>query len=270
MSHLKDTCFRTTPFADVPRRDNAVLLTVPILFSIGLLLLARRVAGALESPLPTVLLLITATLLVAWSVVINDHWLEPPGTSNRGHNLRGQIFVAAAWTTLVLFAIACSFPFDRLIDWLLWPAAFAAAWFGPQAVQFLRERSPRLNLPLRKSPTTSSAGDHPDAIPVQRITRYRSPDGVESIHARLSAEVPRGERSANVHVAFCPPFERLPTVEAYLTDDISAEVNLTQVLHHGAQIEIRLPTPAHARTPVNVELMAVETVAAAAHFVANS
>jgi hypothetical protein len=59
-------------------------------------------------------------------------------------------------------------------------------------------------------------------------------------------------------VAFCPPFEFLPEVEAEIADDSPADVKLTQVLHNGAQLEVRLPHPAPVATSVTVELFAAE------------
>jgi hypothetical protein len=251
--------FRTIPFPHLPLRENAIFLSVPILFTIGLLLLLRRIAGAFDTPLPPILLLTTAALLTVWLSVISDHWLEQPRDSADRSIVWSQTAVAAAWSTLALFAIACSFPFERLLDWLIWPAAFTAAWFGPQALQSLRRHLPQLAAllptPLTKSPTP----DKPNSLPVQTLTRYRTADGTETIRAQLRAEFPPNERMTTLHVAFCPPFEKLPTVEAYLTDDITADVNLTQVLHHGAQIEIRLPTPAGKPLAANVELIASET-----------
>jgi hypothetical protein len=256
MSHIKDTWFLPTPS---PLRAHAIFLSVPILFAIGLLLLVRRAAGAFDSPLSPTLQLITATLLAAWLSVVNDHWLEQPSKSDSRGVLWDQIAVATAWATLALFAIACSFPYSRLIDWIIWPTAFAAAWFGPQAFARLRLQVPLLFPPRLGSHRAVTPNDENDDLPIQTLTRTRSHDGIETIHAQLRAEFAPGERDATLHVAFCPPFTRLPTVEAYLTDDIPADVKLTQVLHHGAQIDIRLPTPAHARTTASVELIASNT-----------
>jgi hypothetical protein len=46
-------------------------------------------------------------------------------------------------------------------------------------------------------------------------------------------------------------------VEAHLAEDVLATVKLTQVLHHGAQVDLALPLPAASNLSVSVELFAV-------------
>jgi hypothetical protein len=95
-------------------------------------------------------------------------------------------------------------------------------------------------------------------VPLQQITRYRAPDGTHAIHGTLLAEFAAGERMATLHVAFCPPFERLPTVEAEAVDDSEADVKVAQLLHNGVQIEVRLPEPADESACVTIELLAAD------------
>jgi hypothetical protein len=57
-------------------------------------------------------------------------------------------------------------------------------------------------------------------------------------------------------VAFCPPFETLPHIEAEVADDSAAEVHLEQVLHNGAQFEVRLAKSAASATSVAVDFFA--------------
>lgn len=112
-------------------------------------------------------------------------------------------------------------------------------------------------LPRRKRriPADVSATD----TRLQQLTRYRAADGTLSIHGTLVAEFAPGERSTTLYVAFCPPFERLPTVEAEVIDDASASVKLIQLLHNGAQIDVRLPQPAQEKQTVTVEMVATDS-----------
>jgi hypothetical protein len=93
---------------------------------------------------------------------------------------------------------------------------------------------------------------------IQQLTRYRTADGAHSIHGTLLAELEPGERSTTIHIAFCPPFERLPTVEAEAVDDSSATVKLSQVLHNGVQIDVRLPEPAEDKYCITIEMTATD------------
>jgi hypothetical protein len=262
MMRSKEHSYSRAPIATVPVWHTCVALSVLLAFLCGVLILYRRATGAFDAALPPTLLLPTAMLLAAWLAIVSDHWLEHPAKSTRSRIMWNQISVGCAWASLTLFAVGCSFPFGRLIDWLIWPLAFAAAWFSPGLLHNLREQSfsPQR---LRRNPRPAAAlANANDVIPLQRATRYRAHDGAETIHALLRVDFSPGERDATAYVAFCPPFNKFPTVEAFLTDDIAADVNLTQVLHHGAQVEIRLPTPARLRTAVNVELIAADSEAA--------
>ena len=65
-----------------------------------------------------------------------------------------------------------------------------------------------------------------------------------------------GERQVTVYAGFCPPFELLPEVEVNVADDFEAEVKLAQVLHNGAQIDVRLSEPAEEPVTVTIEFVA--------------
>jgi hypothetical protein len=93
---------------------------------------------------------------------------------------------------------------------------------------------------------------------LQQLTRYRAADGTHSILGTLIAEFEPGDRTATLHIAFCPPFERLPTVALEAVDDSFATVKLTQLLHNGVQIEVRLPQTPDEKQSVTIELMATE------------
>jgi hypothetical protein len=110
--------------------------------------------------------------------------------------------------------------------------------------------------PRRKRRIPADVSD--TEVRLQQLTRYRAADGTQSIHGTLIAEFAPGERSATLYVAFCPPLERLPTVEAEAIDDASASVKLTQLLHNGVQLDVRLPQPANDKQTVTVEMVATD------------
>ena len=239
----------TLRFATVIRDRQQLALQVvaaTIVFSlaVGLFLLQRRFAGALSTPLPAPQFIATGALLAAWAVAVRKLSHATPALT------------ALAFVAILLIALACSYPGSRIIDWLVWPTAMFAAALFP------------LNLPLAATRSGARPTDSPptpiplDAEPehvLQQITRIRNADGTEVIRATLVGEFETGERQTTLYIAFCPPFERLPQVEVEVADDLEATVKLTQVLHNGAQIEVRLAEPAEEFSRVTIELFATDS-----------
>jgi hypothetical protein len=108
----------------------------------------------------------------------------------------------------------------------------------------------------RKRPTQAESST--TDLRLQQLTRYRAADGSHTIQATLLAEIEPGDRSCTLHVAFCPPFERLPIVEAEAVDDSSATVKLSQLLHNGVQIEVRDPQSSNEKRSVTIEMLATD------------
>ena len=93
---------------------------------------------------------------------------------------------------------------------------------------------------------------------LQQLARIRTAEGNEAVRGTLVAEFAAGQREATLYVAFCPPFERLPDVDAHVADDSTATVRVVQRLHNGAQLDVRLPAPADNSLTVTVEFFAAE------------
>jgi hypothetical protein len=204
--------------------------SLALLLAIGAFLAARRLTGAFDSPLAPLPLAGTALALAAWAVALRlrlrDHRLD--------------------WLTLAvlaLFAVGCSFPGAHVVDWLVWLGAVAVFGFTP--------RAPARSGRAEGIVGTAAANTETDAPRVlQQITRSRTALGTETIAGTVVAEFAAGERTATVHVAFCPPFEERPTIAVEAAD---GEAKVTQLLHHGARIEVRLP-----RESANPKAAAVE------------
>lgn len=232
----------------IARRRRGVSATIVASLAIGmalsLLLLVRRFAGALTEPLPPAALIGTASVVLAWAsaVRITSRALARP---------------VAAWLpaiALAAFAIACSYPGSRVVDWLVWPAVFVA--YGCVVRIRIRSANTKLTATPQFEPRISLADGGTNEQVVQRLTRARTPDGADVLYGDLVAEFAPGERSVTLHAAFCPPFERLPRVEAEVADDVAANVKVSQVLHNGVGLEIRRLNPAGAKCRTCVTLVA--------------
>jgi hypothetical protein len=231
------------------------LTSIPFIVALALFLAARRMSGAMTAPAAPSLLVVTAIAMLGWMLLVHITIRLPTSGRADAANIFRSLPIAASWLSLILVAFACSFPGNRLLDWLVWLPTFAAAWLAPRFL--VSRRFELLGRPaqVQHSPTAEIATE--DRV-LQQVTRYRSADGRETVHAQLRAEFSPGQRVKTLYVAFCPPFEQLPHVEAHLADEQPANATLTQVLHNGAQIDVRLPRPASAQAPVSVELIATE------------
>jgi hypothetical protein len=207
--------------------SRIVSFSVAVAFALGLFLAYRRISGALTESLPAAQLFFAAMMSLACAIVACAL-------------VRRRAVVWIAGISLLLFAFACSFPGQSAMDWLVWLGVVGA---------FLAS-SKEFSIVPRPHITRFTKLDQE----LQRFTRYRMADGHQLLSGTLLAEFAPGERTATLHIAFCPPFERLPHVEVEST----AEAKVVQNFHHGVQVEVRLPRPAGVPTTAMVELCATD------------
>jgi hypothetical protein len=253
----------------LPQRQIAQVLIASAIFAFGLaiFLLVRRATGALGSPLPPLPLVATAIGLLVWVWGTRLVW--------GWHAARATVFppqlerAIALWLphlTLMVFAVACSYPGRRLVDWLVWLPVVVVNSIGPHLLdrwQGLRKSQIVQGAPAKQesvAPTFEAPSVSMDntGTMLQQLNRSRTADGRHAMHGQLVAEFGPGERMATLHVAFCPPFEFLPYVEVEVSDGPDASVKVAQVLHNGARIEVRLSEPAVLPTAVSIEFAAAE------------
>lgn len=208
--------------------------SLALLLALGAFLAARRMSGALAAPLAPLPLVATALLVLLTATILRlrlrfttTQWLPP--------------------LAIALFAIGCSFPGERAIDWLVWLTV--AAVYGVVPMAPARRSSPAIGY---------EASEASDTL-LQQVSRSRTTEGVDFVHGTLTAEFAAGERSATLHVAFCPPFEYVPSIEAEAVDGDDCDVKIAQVLHQGARLEVRLPRASTAPQRIRIEFAATET-----------
>lgn len=91
----------------------------------------------------------------------------------------------------------------------------------------------------------------------QQWTRSRLPDGSEQILATLRAELAAGQRTASIHLAFCPPLAEVPELEFEQVDGPDARIQQGELFRHGARLDVRLAEPAATACSVVIELAAL-------------
>ena len=101
----------------------------------------------------------------------------------------------------------------------------------------------------------------PDEVQ-QQWTRSRLPDGSEQILATLRAELASGQRTASIHLAFCPPLAEVPELEFEQVEGPEARIQQGELFRHGARLDVRLAQPAAMACSVVVEVAALSAASA--------
>lgn len=215
-----------------------VVASILFVSALSLFLFFRRATGALSAPLPTLELVATAALMLIWVLVVREFTAKRP------------VFFWLSLGTMLLVAVACSFPAVRLVDWLVWLPAIGVVAALPLATNGEPKEAATVQLQLTDE-------NKPLEHVLQQVTRLRTAEGKDAVRATLTAEFALGERQTIAYVCFCPPFELLPQVDANIADDSEADIKLVQILHNGARLEVRLNEPVDEPTTVSIELFAI-------------
>jgi hypothetical protein len=232
-------------------------------------LVVRRLAGGLAAPLPP-LILICAGLIAAtaaWAV----HVLSQSG---RPRDIETSVNFAPQLATLALpiFAIAISLPGSSspglIVLWLTTASAEVGLWrlrkkFDTRtAVKIggLASRSTLTETDAIQLDSNSSLSvlDQEDVNATQRLIYRRSVEGAVSVDGWLRADFVYEQRTAVVHVAFCPAFNTTPNVETEIVDGSPCEIRPTLVLPWGVRWEIKLDSPAAQPASATFEFVAYE------------
>jgi hypothetical protein len=257
--HLRTITFHVTMNHDTPTAATqtattplGIRLPWEFAFSAGWLLVGllvfsavtvawrRWVVGALVDP-PTWMPLLAAGFLAA-AAAASARRLQAGHSSNRLQPIATWIPTVA----LGLFGLAMTFPGSSVAAiggfWAIlvaeeaWAfsmhsrAASKESWIPNSPGSLMEETGGEVSLPAR------SAADHV----VQHIERTEGKDGVEGISGWLMIPVAVGQRTVYAHVAFCPPFGRVPTWNPRQAEGPHARLRTTQLMAYGARIELKL------------------------------
>jgi hypothetical protein len=229
----------------------------------GLLLAAailgfRRLAGVLCQPLGMVALVAVALSVAAMALVGRSARQFGSASSGAGPAdlFAGLLFSTAVFATgaavslpdtsaVGLFALWFILVAEEVWAWRpkrwrrIFPSRVAGAPADPALPATCSGAVPAAQLP-RTFPLDSIGDGPPDAQITQQLTRLRTSDGTERLAGWLRVPLAAGQRIANVHVAFCPPFSHVPRALVQQTDGPSAHVKTVQVLPFGARFDLKL------------------------------
>lgn len=251
--------------------DAAIQVTNAALLGLGLVVLGRRLVGAVERPAPATLLLATAAVIGLFSWMSRRWWRAAvPSNGTAAMRLVDSVVGWGPSLAMIFLTLGLSFPMDRYLDWLVWTPLWVAdvlwrkSFFAGEPLQDvdgIADQAPQ-SAAKRQTDVAEAPGeettkdDITEGVLLQRLSRVRDADGRESIVGELRAEFTPGQRTVELYMPFCPSFTRVPTIELEQADGPPARINVGQVLPHGARIDVRLNEPADAADHVRVDVYA--------------
>jgi hypothetical protein len=90
---------------------------------------------------------------------------------------------------------------------------------------------------------------------VQKLIRTQLAD-VDRIQGWLKATFDQSERNATLHVAFCPPFEEVPTLTVVQTSGPECRIKTGQLLSYGVRLELKRALAGAEQVVVVIEFSA--------------
>ena len=247
-----------TPTAELARWTLAALAGLTL--TAALLVAWRRVAGALSAPLGVPLLLTSGFLWAAATIGVREAWNRWLAGS-RNSRLELTVWIAPTAALLILGA-ALSLPGTSVAGlatfWSLLVLEEAWSWrrapWRRRAARVQHEPPSKPPSPQPSSPQMPptpaqhkrldqailGVDDCPPEQVIQRLTRSRDADGAERLSGWLRMPFAAGQRTASIHVAFCPPFAKVPELKVEQADGPTTRVRTAQLLPHGTRLDLKL------------------------------
>ena len=248
--------------------DATALLAGLLLAFSGVVLAARRLAGAMTTPPGPMAILAACTAAVALLLLADRGSRRGTGHTAGGLARFGLLATVAA-VALPLRAAAPAATIAAVAA-----LAVAGLILGLGAMPAAGRVLGRRIAASRPAPPMASTGAEaagmtvattPAAAPAaawdagmqQRFERCTLADGTECVRGRVRVTVAAGSRQGVAHVGFCPPLPATPAVEASTEyDGVEAVVSAAEVLPWGVRIECRLDEPAEEVIEIPVDLLA--------------
>ena len=273
----------------------SVVGVIGLLMSIAALIVSRRLLGALSRDLPGDAMLLTALVATSVSACTRIAWrrsfplrhcaesplgrdaesplgrdaesplrrdAESPLRRDAGDSWLDQFVGWGSSLALAMLAVGCCYPANRTSDCLIWLPLLVADqfwrqnFFGaglPTAPSMKSERQPT-NTSEVSSTSAAQSPNHHDIV--QQLFRVREDQGQEVIYGTLRADFQAGQRTAVIHVGFCPPLEYLPEIEAESLPGQPTRIKVVQALPHGVRLDVRLSTAAEESCQAWIDMAA--------------
>lgn len=259
---------RAVPHDSAVRQLPAAISLSLWLLILGLaaVLVARRLSGALVSPLSggailMVALTLESTMLVyryfasctEYSILSTQYF------GRWQHSLPPRAVFSLITPEFAALAILASLTirgtpaWGLILAWLLMISAESIPWLLHCRPGLINGRWLRLVRPTAAPPVEIERPEIPSGL-IQQLTRTREGDR-ESIHALVQAEIAANDHLAVVHLSFCPPLAARPKLSAYALNAEDAEVRITQAETFGTRLEVRLPATKETSRALMIEVL---------------
>ncbi|MDG2207124.1 MAG: hypothetical protein P8K78_04400 [Pirellulales bacterium] len=255
-------------FGEFWARDWKIALAASsgmLLLAFSVLVAFRRVWGGLQSA-PGVPVLIAVSLLLATLAAAIHYGSQ----SLLGKNsLKYYLLQGVIPLSLLISAFSICVPGSPLLGVLAIVAILGTEelfWIArPQ-----REATPAISdrpVPLQSPPPLTEgkketgAADFVSDFPAEvlrRIERTRGPGGEDICWGQVRTTFQAGQRTAPIHIVFCPPFAVIPTLHFEQVEGPDASVKATQILPYGARLEVRLARTESMPTDARIEFSAID------------
>jgi len=221
----------------------AALLGIAAIFVV-----ARRLAGALETPLGPRDLFLSGLVLAGLAFVAH-----PPARARRFH--LGNVLISPA---VLAVAAALSLPGSNALALF----AFWVVILGEELLAFRRTRLRRsaAGVPFDVNPRAEQdelEPKEPDADVLQQFTLRATAAGGQELSGWLRVSLRAGQRTGSSHLAFCPAFNRMPTVLAEPVSGPACQIKAAQILPYGARLDLKLDEPTKEDASILVWVFAV-------------
>ena len=228
-------------------------------------LLARRLAGGLAQPLPPLVFL--GAVAAAALLALGAHGLPPIAARRDGSPRRffgkqmavqgarwlpsAAIVTCAATLSVSGTAVAALIGgwslivAEEVVAWQRWRRGTAGTQHKPGPVQ-PREARTAIETTASAAAVETPSWSVPPLVAsssprvLQQLTREKTADGLDRLWGWLQTSFEPGERTALVHVAFCPPFAEAPKIAVRPSAGPASRIKPSQILAHGVRLELKL------------------------------